>query len=183
MSHEIYLLRKGSPDFLKLIFAVIATVYFSRYILDSPYYSFLDNVNLMIHEAGHVFFMFFGDFLRVSGGTILQLFVPFVFILYFYFKKEKFSAFVVLFWLGQNFINVSVYMGDAVARKLPLLGGNSVNHDWHYLLSRLNLLHLTDILASITFSIGALIIALAAILCFCNALKISFKFKNSNINY
>ena len=83
----------------------------------------------------------------------------------------------MLFWFGQNFIDVSVYMGDAIERKLPLLGGNSVNHDWYYLLSHLNLLQATDSLSATTYSIGALIIITAAILSFCNALKISLKFK------
>ena len=177
MSRKIYLSQKGSPDLVKLIVATIATIFFAQYITNSSHYGFLDTVNLVIHEAGHVFFMFFGEFLHVSGGTILQLLVPFIFVSYFYFKREFFSAFIVLFWFGQNFIDVSVYMGDAVERKLPLLGGNSVNHDWHYLLFSLNLLQSTDILATITYSIGALIIIMAATLSFCNALKISLKFK------
>ena len=134
-------------------------------------------MNLVIHEAGHVFFMFFGELLYAFGGTIFQLLIPFIFVSYFYFKKEFFSAFIVLFWLGQNFINVAVYMGDAVERKLPLLGGDSVNHDWHYLLSHLNLLELTDFLSAITFSVGAFIIIMAIILSFCSAFKVSLKFK------
>ena len=177
MNHKIYLSREGSPNFLKLIFAIIVMIYFARYVIDPSHYGFLDNVNLVIHEAGHVFFMFFGELLYAFGGTIFQLLIPFIFVSYFYFKKEFFSAFIVLFWLGQNFINVAVYMGDAVERKLPLLGGNSVNHDWHYIFSHLNILQLTDFLSAITFSIGVLIIIAAAILCFCNAFKMSLKFE------
>ena len=177
MNHKIYLSREGSPNFLKLIFAIIAMIYFARYVIDPSHYGFLDNVNLMIHEAGHVLFMFFGEFLYFCGGTILQLLIPFVFVSYFYFKKEFFSAFIVLFWLGQNFINVSVYMGDAIKRKLPLLGGDNVNHDWHYIFSHLNILQSTDFLSAITFSIGAFIIILAVILSFCSAFKVSLKFE------
>lgn len=36
-------------------------------------YHFIDGVNLLIHEAGHVFFGFFGDVLGTAGGTLLQL--------------------------------------------------------------------------------------------------------------
>ena len=45
-----------------------------------------------------------------------------------------------LLWLGQNLINISVYAADAQAQKLPLLGGNSVYHDWHYMLGEIGLL-------------------------------------------
>jgi hypothetical protein len=45
-----------------------------------------------------------------------------------------------LLWLGQNLINISVYAADAQARRLPLLGGNKVYHDWHYLLNEIGLL-------------------------------------------
>lgn len=47
---------------------------------------------------------------------------------------------VSLLWLGQNFINISVYAADAQAKRLPLLGGNKVYHDWDYLLSEIGML-------------------------------------------
>ncbi|MCK5475155.1 MAG: hypothetical protein KAI71_01050 [Candidatus Pacebacteria bacterium] len=178
MSYKIHLSRKGSPNFLKLIVVVIAIIYFAQYIIDPFHFGFLYVVNLVIHEAGHVFFMFFGELLYASGGTIFQLSVPFIFIAYFCFKKEFFSAFILLFWLGQNFINVAVYMGDAVERELPLLGGNNVRHDWYAIFSYLNILQLTDILSTITYSIGVFIIIVAAVLSFCSALKVSLRFKN-----
>ena len=182
MSHKIYLLRKGSPDLLKLIVAIIAIIYFAQYLVYPFHFGFLYVVNLVIHEAGHVFFMFFGELLYAFGGTIFQLSVPFIFVTYFYFKKEFFSAFIVLFWLGQNFINVAIYMEDAVERKLPLLGGNSVNHDWYAIFSYLNILQLTDILSAITYSIGVFIIIMAAVLSFCSAFRVSLKFKKQ-INF
>ena len=49
---------------------------------------------------------------------------------------------VSLLWFGQNFINISVYAADAQAKRLPLLGGNKVYHDWDYLLREIGILQL-----------------------------------------
>lgn len=62
-----------------------------------------------------------------------------------------------LLWLGQNFINISVYAADARAQQLPLLGGNKVYHDWHYLLSALGILDFDTGVGYIFFGIAVLI--------------------------
>ena len=36
----------------------------------------IDNVDLAIHEAGHVFFSPLGEFVGYLGGTLMQLIVP-----------------------------------------------------------------------------------------------------------
>ncbi|ABQ26637.1 hypothetical protein [Geotalea uraniireducens] len=38
--------------------------------------SFLDRVDLIVHEAGHLLFGYFGEFIMVIGGTVGQLLVP-----------------------------------------------------------------------------------------------------------
>lgn len=67
-------------------------------------------------------------------------------------------------WVGQNFVNVSIYAGDAIAMQLPLLGDDSVIHDWNYLLSTLHVLSATPVIASILFAIGILCIGAGIIL-------------------
>jgi len=47
---------------------------------------------------------------------------------------------VTLFWFAQSLHNVSVYIADARAQQLPLVGGEYVIHDWAYMLSRLRML-------------------------------------------
>lgn len=115
---------------------------------------FLDNVTLIFHEAGHVIFFFLGDFVQVAGGTIMQLVMPLTVTFYFYKRRQYFSAYVVLFWVGHSLINISVYAGDAVAMQLPLLGGDGVGHDWNYLLSHLNILQYTPIVSGVYFYLG-----------------------------
>ena len=124
--------------------AIIASIYFIYYSCTYTQWHFIDNVNLLIHEAGHVIFMFFGTFMHIAGGSLSQVLFPAVFVYYFYHRQEYFSASLVLFWVGQNILNVSVYAADAVAMQLPLLGGDTAGHDWHNMLDMLGLLQQTD---------------------------------------
>ena len=141
---------------------------FSIYFLDIAFryennWCFVDGMNIWIHEAGHFLFMIFGnDFLTIAGGTIMQLLMPAAFIGYFYHTNQKFSAALTFFWLGESFVNVSVYMADAVDMVLPLIGGGGTEgHDWHNMFTMLGLLPYTETLAAATRMLGALIIFVA----------------------
>ena len=109
-------------------------------ILHRGQYTWIDNTDLVIHEAGHFFFMFFGKFIYTAGGTLMQIILPSIIAWYFFRNLYRTGVQISLLWLGQNFINISVYAADARARRIPLLGGNKVYHDWHYLLGQLNIL-------------------------------------------
>jgi len=102
-------------------------------------YPFIDWVNLAFHEAGHLFLRPFGQTLHILGGTLMQLFVPALLVGYFLLKQEKpFSSAICLWWFGENFINISVYMADARDLKLALVGGGE--HDWTQLFYQFGLL-------------------------------------------
>lgn len=135
---------------------LLLLMYWSYVLLKDPIpWIFLDGVNLMFHEAGHVIFMPFGRFMNVLGGTLLQCLIPFALSLYFLVTKQFYACAFAIFWLGNNFINVSVYARDAQIRVLPLLGGDSSGHDWFWLLSTTGLLEKSDFVASIIWSLGA----------------------------
>ncbi len=68
----------------------------------------------------------------------MQLLVPSIFGGYFLHRSDRHAASVALWWVAQNFWNISVYIRDARAQELPLVGGGE--HDWTYLLDRLDLL-------------------------------------------
>ena len=54
----------------------------------------IDNVNLIVHEAGHLLFSYLGYTLMIWGGTILQLFVPLAWAAYFaYLRQPAATAF------------------------------------------------------------------------------------------
>jgi len=125
--------------------------------------SFLDRVDLIAHEAGHLLFGYFGEFIMVIGGTIGQLLVPAGIVAYFLMREEFFSATVALFWVGQNLLNISVYVKDAAAMELPLvnIGGGDGIHDWNWLLLKFNLIHHDQAIGTMVYGLGVLIMVVA----------------------
>lgn len=123
----------------------------------------LDRVDLIAHEAGHLLFGYFGEFMLVIGGTLGQLLVPVGIGAYFVAQREFFSATVLLFWLGQNFLNISVYVKDAAAMELPMvgLGGGDVIHDWNWLLLKFNILAWDQTIGNLVYGVGVLVMVIA----------------------
>jgi hypothetical protein len=140
-----------------LLFAYILL----RHLQDPMYSSIFDGINLVIHEAGHFAFSYFGEFLEIAGGTIFQLMAPIVAGFAFYRQKDYFAITVTLFWLGTNFIDVGIYAGDARAQLLPLVSPTSGDplHDWHYLLAITGNLHNDTLIASLLRKVGLLSMA------------------------
>lgn len=156
---------KNSPiNKTRFIIASLASAYFLYYCFSYTDWHFIDSANLVIHEAGHFVFMPLGRFMEFLGGSLLQVLLPVIFAIYFYGQQQYFSASLVLFWVGQNIINVSVYASDAVFMRLPLIGGPDTLHDWNNILHMLGLLKYT---AQIGFSIYVFgfIVILLAIFC------------------
>ncbi|HEX8492588.1 MAG TPA: hypothetical protein VF658_07080 [Pyrinomonadaceae bacterium] len=147
-----------TPDPVRVIAALVAGAYFLWAALHPLEWRLIDNVNLVIHEAGHIFFMPFGQFLMIAGGSLLQLIIPAIFALYFYYHGKSYSCALVLLWVGESLLNVSVYAGDAVSMQLPLLGGKDSIHDWNYMLDELNWLSHTPEIAKALHAIALLLI-------------------------
>lgn len=124
----------------------------------------IDGMNLLIHEAGHAIFSPFGTFLHILGGSLLQIAIPCLFAWYFYAKMQYIESAVMLLWIGQNLIHVSVYIGDAVAMELPLLGGDTTMHDWNNLLSMMHALPSTGAISHTVYGIGILTLIASIIL-------------------
>jgi hypothetical protein len=100
---------------------------------------FVDFVNLAFHEAGHLLFGVCGTTVAYLGGTLGQLLVPGLLCAYFLWREgQPFAAAICLWWFGENFINISIYMADARSLALPLVGGG--DHDWNELFYRFGLL-------------------------------------------
>ena len=161
-------LKKAKPssglDELKRWIPSIVILPLALYwVINRGEFGLLDNINLVIHEAGHFFFSWFGKFIYTLGGTLMQIILPSIIASYFYRNNYRTGVQFSLLWLGHNFINISVYAADAQARKLPLLGGNKVYHDWHYLLGEVGILEYDYIVGY--FFVGiAVIIFLVAVL-------------------
>lgn len=159
---------------MKLAFAALFAIYFLSIAFRPMEGSFLDTVDLPIHETGHLLFSILGHFMGVAGGSLFQVIVPAVFVGYFFRREEWYSASMVLFWVGQSLINVYVYAQDAVRMELVLLGGLTGSegsfHDWNFLLTEVGLIKQTSVVAGTIWFLGTLTIVAAAVL----AVKFSF---------
>ena len=149
---------------MKLVRLVITLVLagYAGAILRSPEpWAFVDNVNLAIHEAGHVVFAPFGETLALLGGTLLQFLVPLAFGAYFLRESDEHGASVALWWVGENCWCTAHYVRDAVAMELPLVGGGE--HDWNTLLTRWDMLEAHARLADLLAATGVGAVALATL--------------------
>ncbi len=117
--------------------------------------NFLHMIDLVSHEAGHVVFGFFGQFLGILGGSLNQVLVPAACTGVFLARGQRGSASATLFWTGQSLADVAVYVADGRAMALPLLAEGLI-HDWNFILGRLGLLHSAERLGALTFGLGAL---------------------------
>lgn len=134
-----------------------------------PMMMYLHNINLIIHEAGHPIFGVLGEFIGLLGGSLMQVLVPGVIAGYFFFTRQGFASAIALWWTGQSILDVSFYVKDAQERAIPLLGGEAVMHDWHFLLLKLRLLPYDDVIAGLVFSLGILLYLVAIPLGFYHA--------------
>ena len=155
------------PNYPKLVFAGVLAIYFMSVAYDPMQGSFLDNVDLPIHEFGHLLFRLFGEFMMVAGGSLFQVILPAIFAGYFIWRRSYYSAAIVLFWVGQSILNVFVYAADAVQMQLVLTSGLTGSegsfHDWNYLLTTTGLIGSTKTIAGIIRLAGTLVIISAAV--------------------
>jgi hypothetical protein len=156
----------GMSRYLKFGGFLLLAVYGVICARDVTVPRFLDRVDLVAHEAGHLLFRWFGEFVQVAGGTAGQLLVPAVFTVYFYLRGDRLSSAVTLFWVGQNLFNISVYIKDAQAMELPLVsvgGGEDTIHDWNYLLTKAGLLRWDHAIGTMVYLLGFLVVAASVV--------------------
>lgn len=103
--------------------------------------SFMHNILLPIHEAGHVLFMPFGQWLTILGGSLFQMALPGgIAIAFIWINRDNFGAAIGLWWTSISLIDLAPYIYDALRPQLILLGGSVGEdgpHDWIYLLDSL----------------------------------------------
>lgn len=124
--------------------------------------SFLHRVNLPFHEYGHVMFSVFGQFWMYLGGSLLQVLLPLAPLLYFMvWQRDNFAASLMLWWSGQNLLDVAPYIADAPVRVLPLLAHDADAHDWWNLLRMTDALEAAPGLAALCFAAGVAVLLLS----------------------
>ena len=127
--------------------------------------SFIHGPLLIFHEAGHMIFRPFGEWVSVLGGTLGQLLMPALLGVALLWKnRDPFGAAIGLWLFGVSVLDVAPYMYDAWEPQLTLLGGGTGNdsfHDWIYLFDSVNQLHHAQRIGAITHALGVAIVLLA----------------------
>jgi len=118
---------------------------------------FIDNANLVVHEAGHNLFYWFGPTLMLWGGTLLQWLVPFLLAAYFFTQRQTTGFLFCLFFFFENWLYTATYMADARAQELPLVTTGDpdfVEHDWFAIFSNLGVLNYDTKIAAVVRLLG-----------------------------
>ena len=115
---------------------------------------------LPIHEAGHLLFRLFGRTLYILGGSFWQVMFPVAWFIIALRQRSQVAPFAA-FWIGENLMDVSLYIRDAQFMALPLLGGDSSGHDWKNLLTQWDAVDDAGTIADITYYLGFIICTLS----------------------
>lgn len=140
-------------------------------IRDPDYESVFRGANFAIHEFGHIAFLFFGEFMTIAGGSIMQLLVPAAAgLLILRQQGDWFALAVCGGWFAGSLAELSRYIGDARSLQLDLVSmgeaapdSDVTGHDWQYLLIKTHLLQ-RDVSIAVGCRFVASIILLASVL-------------------
>lgn len=135
-------------------------------VVETIQQSKLHLINTPFHEFGHLLFVPFGRFMTIVGGTLGQLLMPLICAAVLLLKtRDAFGASVALWWFGENFLDISVYINDARDLELILLSGvtgkEDDGHDWHNILGDLGWLPYDHMIADGAYKFGMLLMLLA----------------------
>ena len=163
---------RTAQSYARLAFAtLLAWLAWSAFHGDG-YVPLLGDIDLAIHEFGHMLFMpfgiaFLGRTMVILGGSLTQVAFPLLFFGYFLRKREDgrrrdvFAAMVCLWWSAINLLDVAIYCADSRAGDLMLLDGltgkESDGHDWYNLLNGWGLLEQDTLIARYMRALAALV--------------------------
>jgi hypothetical protein len=155
--------QRTGQSYARLALAgLLALLAWSAFHGEEGYVPLLGDIDLAIHEFGHMLFMpfgiqFLGNTMMILGGSLTQVAFPLLFVGYFLRKQDDgrrrdvFAAMVCLWWSAINLLDVSIYCADSRAGELMLLDGltgkESDGHDWNNLLTRWGLLEHDTVIA------------------------------------
>jgi hypothetical protein len=161
--------------------AVLAWLAWSAFRGEYGTVPLLSDIDLAIHEFGHMLFMpfgikFLGSTMMILGGSLTQVVFPLLFFGYFMRKRDNgrrrdvFAAMVCVWWSAINLLDVAIYCADSRAGELMLLDGltgkESDGHDWNNLLTRWGLLEHDTVIARWMRAIAGLVCVASLVVAF-----------------
>ena len=127
----------------RIALLVVLAWFTLRHLADPAYQGIYGGLNLVLHEAGHLVFGWFGGrWLSAAGGTLFHLTCVVAVGVAFWRQRDPFAATVALWWSGTVLVGAGHYAADARRQVLPLVtvGDGPVGHDWYTMLDPLGLL-------------------------------------------
>ncbi|MES2631059.1 MAG: hypothetical protein V4611_03815 [Patescibacteria group bacterium] len=115
-------------------------------------------VEFGVHEASHLAVFFLPAIFVAAAGSIGE--IAFTFLILFATIKAKayFAAVFASLWIMLAMRNVGLYIADARAQAIPLIGpGENVQHDWNYILGQLGWLEYDKLMGNIVIWVGVAI--------------------------
>ncbi|MEZ4398892.1 MAG: hypothetical protein R3B06_02675 [Kofleriaceae bacterium] len=132
--------------------ATAAALILLLWLGDPGWTGIVDDANLAFHEAGHMFYGWFGQTAALYGGVLGQLTFPLVAAGIFFVRRQPHAVAIALMWGCQNLWNIARYMADARAQELPLVGGGE--HDFANIFTRWGVMHADTTIAAWTRTLG-----------------------------
>ena len=133
-----------------------------RALRDDDYAGLFAGITFGVHELGHLVFAPFGLWMSVAGGSLAQILLPIAAGALMLHHRDYFGAAITGVWLSASLSNMAVYVADARARELTLLGfGEDPLHDWAFLLTSMGLLQADTTVARVV-RLVAFIVLLAS---------------------
>lgn len=132
--------------------------------------SFWHDVDLPIHEFGHVLFRPFGEWMMYLGGSLFQCLLPaLIGVAFIWRMRNPFGAAFCLWWTAENVVDVAPYIYDAKLMALPLTGEwndevaemHVMRHDWHNILLPFHAVDSAWTLGNVAHFIGATMMVLS----------------------
>jgi hypothetical protein len=136
-----------------------------RSLSDPGYSSIFSGITLAFHEMGHIVFAPLGEVPMIAGGSVTQLAIPTIAALLLVWRQGDYFGFAVCgAWLGFSALILARYIGDARALELPLVSlGPEAEHDWWYLLSRMDWLRYDTRIAGLLQGLGSVILIVSIV--------------------
>ena len=119
-------------------------------------------VEFGVHEISHIVMAFLPPVMTALAGSVGEITFTLLVVLAAFKEKAHYAAIFGLLWFMLAMNSVGRYIADARSQNLPLVGpGETVTHDWHFILSEWNSLSLDTTLGTAVRMMGDVVGLLA----------------------
>jgi hypothetical protein len=143
------------PLWLFFIYLYIQILQVSANGSDNLIISGMTFIQFGVHEASHIVTAFLPAILCASAGSCGELLFTILIVIATVRAKAPFAMVFGLLWVALAMNNVGIYMADARAQQLQLMGpGPEPKHDWNYVFGQLGWLNSDTVIGGTVRVVG-----------------------------